>query len=76
MYRYDMVIGWSAEDQLFIARVPELPGCMAHGATPEMAAREAQVAIGLWVDTAAEDGIPIPEPKAKEAVSSPAAPSR
>ena len=75
MYRYEMIVAWSTEDQLFIVRVPELPGCTAHGATPEMAVREAQVAIGLWVDTAAEDGIPIPEPKAQFALSSPVAPS-
>jgi predicted RNase H-like HicB family nuclease len=64
MHRYEMIVDWSAEDQLFIVRVPELPGCTAHGATPEAAVREAQVAIGLWVDTAVEDGVPIPEPRA------------
>jgi predicted RNase H-like HicB family nuclease len=59
-----MIVDWSAEDQLFIVRVPELPGCMAHGSTPEMAVREAQDAISLWVDTAIQDGVPIPEPRA------------
>ena len=32
MYKYETIIYWSDEDQAFIADVPELPGCMAHGA--------------------------------------------
>jgi len=35
MYRYEIIIYWSNEDNAFIAEVPELPGCMAHGETPE-----------------------------------------
>ncbi len=33
MDRYEISIYWSDEDQVFIAEAPELPGCMAHGAT-------------------------------------------
>jgi len=32
MDRYEIIIYWSAEDDAFVAEVPELPGCMAHGA--------------------------------------------
>ena len=35
MYRYEIIIYWSNEDNAFIAEVPELPGCIAHGETPE-----------------------------------------
>ena len=63
MYRYEVIVDWSVEDQLFIARVPELSGCVAHSETPEGAVREAQIAIGLWVDTAMEDGVAVPEPR-------------
>jgi predicted RNase H-like HicB family nuclease len=65
MYKYETLIYWSDEDQAFIAEVPELPGCMAHGASPANALSNAQEAIGLWLDTAREFGDPIPEPKGR-----------
>ena len=65
MYKYEVIIYWSAEDDVFVAEVPELPGCMAHGDTYESALLSAQEAIGLWVDTAKEFGDPIPEPKGR-----------
>jgi predicted RNase H-like HicB family nuclease len=34
-YEYEIIIYWSAEDQLFVAEVPELRGCMACGSTYE-----------------------------------------
>ena len=36
-HKYEIIIYWSNQDQVFIAVVPELPGCMAHGSTPEAA---------------------------------------
>jgi len=63
--RYEIIIYWSAEDEVFIAEVPELPGCCAHGDTPEAALASAQEAIQLWIDTAREFGDPIPEPKGR-----------
>jgi predicted RNase H-like HicB family nuclease len=64
-YKYEVIVYWSEEDQVFVAEVPELPGCAAHGHTPEDALREAQEAIALWLDTAREFGDPIPEPKGR-----------
>ncbi len=63
MYKYETVIYWSHEDAAFIAEVPELPGCMAHGDTPQEALSNACGAVELWLDTAREHGDPIPEPK-------------
>ena len=63
MYKYEIIIYWSSEDQAFIAEVPELPGCMAHGSTSEDALKNAKEAIQLWMDTAKEFGDAIPEPK-------------
>ena len=63
MYRYEIIIYWSNEDEAFVAEIPELPGCMAHGDTQEAALKNANEAIGLWIDTAKEFGDPIPEPK-------------
>lgn len=63
MYKYEIIIYWSKEDNAFIAEVPELPGCMAHGKTYEEALQNVQDAITLWIDTAKEIGDPVPEPK-------------
>jgi predicted RNase H-like HicB family nuclease len=37
MHKYEIVIYWSDDDQAFIAEVPELSGCMAHGNSPDEA---------------------------------------
>ena len=55
--------GFPPEDEVFIAEVPEFPGCMAHGDTQEEALRHVNDAMGLWVDTARKVGNPVPEPK-------------
>jgi predicted RNase H-like HicB family nuclease len=63
MDKYEIILYWSEEDKVFIAEVPELPGCMAHGETHETALASAKEAIALWLDTAREFGDPIPVPK-------------
>ena len=65
MPSYEVLIYWRKEAQIFVAEVPELPGCAAHGSSPELALAEAQAAISLWLDTAREFGDPIPEPKGR-----------
>ncbi len=63
MHKYEIILYWSNEDRVFIAEVPELPGCTAHGDTQESALANAHEAIQLWIDTAREFGDPIPVPK-------------
>ena len=63
--RYEIIIYWSSEDQVFVAEVPELPGCMAHGNTEHLALGQIKKAIQLWIDTAREFGDPVPEPKGR-----------
>lgn len=65
MYKYEIILYWSEEDQAFIAEVPELPGCMAHGDTQEAALSSTREAIRLWIDTAKEFGDPVPQPKGR-----------
>ena len=65
MSKYELVIYWSNEDNAFIVEVPELPGCMAYGATYQEAVANAEQVIGEWVDTATELGRPIPEPRGR-----------
>jgi predicted RNase H-like HicB family nuclease len=68
MHKYETIIYWSDEDQAFIAEVPELPGCITHGASPDEALSNAKEAIQLWLDTAREFGDPIPEPKGRRLI--------
>lgn len=66
MSRYEIIIFWSEEDEAFVADVPELPGCMAHGSSYEEALANAQEAIDLWLNTAREFGDQIPVPKGRK----------
>ena len=59
---YGVIIFWSDDDAAFIASVPELPGCMAHGETRALAIEQIEIAIQNWLDTAREIGREIPSP--------------
>jgi len=63
--RYEVIIYWSADDAAFIAEVPELPGCAADGPTYQDALAHVEVIIREWIETAREEGRPIPEPKGR-----------
>jgi len=65
MYRYEVIIYWSEEDNAYIAEVPELPGCMADGATYEKALKNVEVIIDEWIETAKSMGREIPVPKGR-----------
>ena len=67
MYKYRMNVWWSEEDQAFLVEVPELPGAMADGATPEEAVAHAHEVIENWIAFAREHGRDIPEPEAHPA---------
>ena len=67
-HRYEIAIQWSDEDRAFVAKAPELPGCMAHGLTKRAARENIEQAIALWLDTARENGYPIPEPRSTSAL--------
>lgn len=62
MTDYPIVIFRTPSDELWVAKVPDLPGCSAHGDTAEEALREVQVALELWLEVAKEVGKPIPMP--------------
>ena len=63
MHKYEIILYWSSEDQAFIAEVPELPGCMAHGDDQEDALRNVNDAMQFWIERARELGRPVPQPK-------------
>ena len=63
--RYELIIFWDKADEIFVVDVPELPGCMAHGRTKRNAIANAEAAIELWIETAKEDSLEIPEPRGR-----------
>ena len=50
---------------IFIIEVPELPGCMADGATVEETIKKSELIIKEWIEVAVERGIEVPEPKGR-----------
>ena len=61
----------SAEDGGgFIATVPDLPGCMSDGETPEEAIANTQDAIAAWIEAAKDLGRNIPKPSRRSALAS------
>jgi antitoxin HicB len=53
----------------FLATVPDLPGCMSDGATPQEALDNVRDAIAMWFEVAAELGRPIPRPTPRAAIA-------
>ena len=62
MAEYSIFMQYDSQDKIYVASVPELQGCMTHGETKEEALKEIEIAKELWIETAKEDGLPIPEP--------------
>ena len=60
---YQIVIWWDEDDGCYIADIPELEGCMAHGDTPQQAEEEIKIAAKMWLETATEYGEEIPKPR-------------
>ena len=63
--KYEIIIYWSAEDNVYIAEVPELPGCMADGDSYKKALENAEIIIQEWMETARDLGRQIPEFRGK-----------
>ena len=58
--RYAIVIENAGKN--FSAYVPDLPGCVATGATPEEVEREIREAIEFHIEGLRADGLPVPKP--------------
>ncbi len=61
--KYEIVIYWDNQDKIFVAEVPDLARCAAHGATQIEAVTNINEAVELWLKTAREFGDEIPEPR-------------
>ncbi len=66
--KYEIIIFWDNNDEIYIAEVPELPGCIAHGDSEESALKNVKDTIVLWITTAKETGDTIPEPKGERLI--------
>jgi predicted RNase H-like HicB family nuclease len=58
--RYAVVI--EKAETNYSAYVPDLPGCVATGASLEDVEREIREAIAFHIDGMRQDGLPIPQP--------------
>ena len=65
MNKYEIIIYWSTVDNVFIAEIPELKGCLAHGESPDDALKEVSVVANEWITIAKENGWEIPQPKGR-----------
>ena len=68
-YRYRIALRplSAAEGSGWLAEVPELPGCMSDGETPQEAVEHVMDAIACWIEAAEEDGRPVPQPAGADA---------
>jgi len=63
MQKYSVSIYYSESDNCYVASVPELEGCMAHGDTYGEAMNEIQDAMALHIEMLQELGRELPKPK-------------
>jgi predicted RNase H-like HicB family nuclease len=68
MKDYHINIFYSEADEAYIADIPDLKHCSAHGETPEEALREVLIAKEAVLVVMREEGILIPEPKYRPAI--------
>jgi len=65
---YHINLFWSPDDECWIADVPDLRPCSAHGDSREQAVANVKDAIEGWLEVAAERNFPIPEPLYRPAI--------
>lgn len=63
--KYEIIIYWSQDDRVFIAEVPELPGCAADGESYQEALHNVETIMQEWIETANELDRAIPQPKSR-----------
>lgn len=67
--QYLYSIGWSEQDEAFVARVAEFPSLAAHGDTQEEAMREIKEVVNFVISDLKENNEPTPEPFGKRSFS-------
>src|ERR1700685_48847 len=59
---YRMEISFDSASDAWVVRYPELPGCTAHGVSPQAAIALGNEAKTLWFETALEEHQALPRP--------------
>ena len=59
---YPIQLVYDSEEGDWVARLPDLPGCVSDGADPNEAVRNVADAQRLWIETCIEDGQEVPLP--------------
>ena len=59
---YCIIMKYSTKEKCYIVTVPDLPGCMADGHSPNEAYVNAKIAMREWIETVRAAGREIPEP--------------
>jgi predicted RNase H-like HicB family nuclease len=65
---YHINLFWSDDDRCWVADVPDLKPCSAHGATRAEAIASINEAIEGWLEVAQDRGLPIPEARYRPAI--------
>ncbi len=65
---YPIAIEPGTDSTAFGVVVPDLPGCFSAGDTLDEAMTEVEEAIAAWVDSALDQGQPIPPPSSLETI--------
>lgn len=68
MSEYHINVFWSDDDKCWIADIPDLKFCSAHGETPDEALREVQLAKKVWLASARAHKDRIPKPTCRPAI--------
>ena len=68
-FKYRVNIIWSHEDKAYIAKVPELDGCVTHGESLEAAAANAEDAIFGYLESLNARGLAVPTPLSEQIFS-------
>ena len=69
MDRYHINLFWNDDDECWVADIPDLKFCSAHGETPDEALREVQIAKKAWLASAKAHKQRIPKPNYRPAIS-------
>lgn len=65
---YHINVFWSAEDECWLADVPDLSPCTSHGDTPTEAMANIRDVVKGWIEVARDKGFDIPEPRYRPAI--------